>query len=207
MPATYSTIMTALFFFSCSYFSPWFYISLFNWLEENKAEKWDSKVNIWNAVALTNHFLVFCEMDKGFMSRYVEYGEYMHYWFKEELCLGLNIPTASWTNLHCAPIMVTPLLLSNVMGLLCLWQTRSYHSAAFLQPATCTKPVTVSSRVGTPLFDGFRLLGHTFVQFYLLSKDTSFLRGIRKVHPDIKSITASSHCDNCDTISNRRATS
>lgn len=88
MPATSCTIMTELFFFNCSYFSPWFfYTSLFNWLEENKAEKWDTKVNIWNAVALKNHFLVFYEMDKGFMSRHVEGDEYMHYWFKEEFCL------------------------------------------------------------------------------------------------------------------------
>lgn len=48
------------FFFSCSCVFPlFFYISLFYWLEEDKAEKQDAKVNTWNAVALKNHFLFF----------------------------------------------------------------------------------------------------------------------------------------------------
>lgn len=83
--------MTALFFFNCSYFFPWFfYISLFNWLEENKAEKQDSKVSNCNTVALKNDFLIFYEMPKGFMARYVKHDEYMHYWFKEEFCLRIK---------------------------------------------------------------------------------------------------------------------
>lgn len=64
--------------------------SLSNWLEENKAEKQDSKVSNCNAVALKNDFLVFYEMAKGFMSRYVKHDEYMHYWFKEEFCLRIK---------------------------------------------------------------------------------------------------------------------
>lgn len=100
--------MTPLFFFSCSYFSPWFfYISLFNWLEENKAEKQEPKVHIWNAVAWKDLFLV------------------VYRWLKD-LCLGmlsvmstctadlrrnsvscLNLPSASWTSLHNVPAVIT----------------------------------------------------------------------------------------------------
>lgn len=204
MPVTYCTAVTALFLFSCSYFPPWFFcISLFNWLEENKAEKWDSKVNIWNAVPLKKKIVVFYEVDKGFMSRYVKCDGYTHYWLKEQFCLGsksshsfMDWPmrcarhghSSSFAQCHGTFVLVT----------------NSELSFSCLCPAS---HVYEGSAVGTPVSDRFRLLGHTSVQFHHLSKETSFLRHRRKTHPDIKSITCFISLWYSETISNRVATS
>lgn len=182
--------MTALFFFSCSYFSPWiFYISLFNWLEENKAEKQEPKVNIWNAVAWKNLFLVFYEVAKGFMSWYVECDEYMHCWLKEEFCLRSKSSLCFMDNVPLSPQCakcVTPLSLGTMFPMLrdCRACGRAVFRMPLLSQLRAQGPILSLELVHLLLVAS----GH-WVQLYLLSKDGSFLRHVRKDHPDRKSVT------------------
>lgn len=163
--------MTALFFFSCSYFSPWiFYISLFNWLEENKAEKQEPKVNIWNAVAWKNLFLVFYEVAKGFMSWYVECDEYMHCWLKEEFCLRSKSSLCFMDNVPLSPQCakcVTPLSLGTMFPMLrdCRACGRAVFRMPLLSQLRARGPVMVISGAGTPPSRGFRSLGSALPPF------------------------------------------
>lgn len=167
--------MTALFFFSCSYFSPWFfYISLFNWLEENKAEKQKPKVNIWNAVAWKDLFLVFYEVAKGFMSWYGERDEYMHCWLKEEFCLRSK-SSLCFTDQSAECVCCDhPSSLGNKVPV--PWDCRACGRAAPVQPAVGTGTSHDYSGAGASPSRGFSLLHSVLAPF----KDDFFLRHIQK---------------------------
>lgn len=192
MPVTYCTAMTALFLFSCSYFPPWFFcISLFNWLEENKAEKWDSKVNIWNAVPLKKKLWFSMRWIKDLCPGMSGVIGTLITGLRNNSVFGLHLPTPSWTDLCCVPGMVTPLLLPSVMGHLCLWQTRSCHLAAFAQPAMCMKDLQ-----SVHLF----LMGSGYWVILLFNFTTFLKRPLssdteEKLIQTLSPSHASSHCD------------
>lgn len=103
---------------------------------------------------------------------------------------GLNLPSASWTMCHC---------LHNVPSVSPLfpWEqcSRCYGTAALVAELFFGCLCSASCVHGGQSWLSLELVhlllvasGH-WVQLYLLSKDGSFLRHVRKDHPDRKSVT------------------